>query len=397
MEFIYPHASPATAIPVSDIVHEVTGIPRTEFVTTYLGRAPVHVRMAPHLAVPQMSEFGDLLALSAVDVRDIQLSKAGSTIPTPMFKNGRLDLQAIWSHFYSGVSIVFNNVQRIDPRLKRLFDGLSTSLAMRGNINAYLTPTDGSAFTTHYDTHDVIIIQAFGAKRWNLFERPDVVPEIPLWHQRKLPPEQLEVKPLAEFTMVAGDALYIPSGIPHRARTDSGASLHYTIGLSPVDVSEVLTVATEVLRRADAQFRRPISPDLFSDPGYRIDPAVIKAVCDRLCEESILTSALQTIRKRTITDAGMTVRPIVDKPDDFLEEPARWRQGVYAETLQEDSDSVVISNGLKATSFTGVEKDLYLRIKGAGTTDIGPIDPGNKGAYRTVIERLSVLGLIDAH
>ena len=47
--------------------------------------------------------------------------------------------------------------------------------------NAYYTPRDSQGFAVHHDTHDVLVLQVAGEKRWLLY---DPLLELPLKHQR---------------------------------------------------------------------------------------------------------------------------------------------------------------------------------------------------------------------
>jgi len=106
----------------------------------------------------------------------------------------------------------------------------------RVSSNLYLTPPNASAFDSHWDYMDVIVVQVIGKKYWNVAKSPTVY----------LSTEELKRKPTIEevskphypmFLMQPGDALYIPRGFLHNASTaglDEGSSLHLTFGLEPM-------------------------------------------------------------------------------------------------------------------------------------------------------------------
>jgi len=108
----------------------------------------------------------------------------------------------------------------------------------RVSSNLYLTPPNSTAFDSHWDFMDVIIVQVVGKKYWNVAKRPTVY----------LSTEELKYKPSVEeanepyyptFVMEPGDALYIPRGFLHNASTEGldpneGPSLHLTFGLEPL-------------------------------------------------------------------------------------------------------------------------------------------------------------------
>ena len=104
------------------------------------------------------------------------------------------------------------------------------------------TPRGGSTrgFATHWDDHDVYVVQAVGEKQWRLFgetrnqpttldNRPNLErPDEPVWSGK----------------LTAGDVLYVPRGWWHDARvdeTDDGkGSIHLTLNTRPVTGTWVL-------------------------------------------------------------------------------------------------------------------------------------------------------------
>ena len=52
---------------------------------------------------------------------------------------------------------------------------LGAALAQPLQVNAYLTPPGNQGFATHYDTHDVFVLQVDGRKRWRI--HPPVLPD----------------------------------------------------------------------------------------------------------------------------------------------------------------------------------------------------------------------------
>jgi hypothetical protein len=95
--------------------------------------------------------------------------------------------------------------------------------------NLYYTPRAQSGFAAHSDLHHSIIWQIEGSKSWTIDGQT--------------------------FSLCAGDALILPKGVVHSARTSSQASLHATFSvhlLSFLDLLEQLQ-DTEVTDTADCQ------------------------------------------------------------------------------------------------------------------------------------------------
>ena len=81
----------------------------------------------------------------------------------------------------------------------------------------------------HHDTHDVLVLQVAGEKRWLLYEP---LLELPLKHQRYSPALGAHGQPTDDLVLRAGDTLYLPRGWLHQAETSTTDSLHLTIGIA---------------------------------------------------------------------------------------------------------------------------------------------------------------------
>jgi hypothetical protein len=94
----------------------------------------------------------------------------------------------------------------------------------------YLTPPNSRGLATHYDTHDVFVLQAGGSKHWRLYGSPV---KLPLSFHKWTRSSEIG-DPIEEFDLEAGDLLYIPRGFLHDAATNAAVSLHLTIGSHPI-------------------------------------------------------------------------------------------------------------------------------------------------------------------
>ena len=128
--------------------------------------------------------------------------------------------------------------------------------------NAYLTPATAQGFAVHHDTHDVFVLQVAGRKRWRVYEP---VFELPLKDQRWSPELGDPGPPRDEFTLEAGDTLYLPRGWPHEAFAADEESLHLTVGLHPLTRMDAMRMRARRVRR------RPRVPPL-AGAGRRACP-----------------------------------------------------------------------------------------------------------------------------
>jgi bifunctional lysine-specific demethylase and histidyl-hydroxylase NO66 len=106
---------------------------------------------------------------------------------------------------------------------------LEEALGHGVQANGYYTPRGSQGFAVHHDTHDVLILQVAGEKRWLLY---DPLLELPLKHQRYSPALGEHGAPGNDLVLRPGDSLYLPRGWLHQAETSATDSLHLTIGIA---------------------------------------------------------------------------------------------------------------------------------------------------------------------
>ena len=73
-----------------------------------------------------------------------------------------------------GATLVLQGLHRVWPPLVDFAVRLRTDVGHPVQVNAYLTPAGNSGLATHYDTHDVFVLQVAGRKRWLV--HPPVLP-----------------------------------------------------------------------------------------------------------------------------------------------------------------------------------------------------------------------------
>ena len=174
--------------------------------------------------------------------------------------DGTVDAEAVFTAFSDGTTLVFNDLTRHAPAVAELCRTLAGELHLRVQANGYLSPPDAQGFPVHFDTHDVLILQCSGRKRWRIHRR---VCESPRDSDgRDLAPD--EAGPvLHEFDLGPGDTLYLPRGVAHQADCTSAASepsLHLSLGIHPLTWAEVLHHAIEQAAAHDPALRRSLPP-----------------------------------------------------------------------------------------------------------------------------------------
>ncbi|MCP2310646.1 cupin domain-containing protein [Kitasatospora paracochleata] len=161
-------------------------------------------------------------------------------------------LEALYERYRSGSTVVLNSLERRWEPLRLLTSAMSAEVNARFQVNVYLTPPgQARGFNPHYDTHDVIILQAHGTKRWRLYGAPYALPleSQKYEHSRDVPEVEQEID------LRPGSLLYLPRGTIHAPTSTDTASLHLTIGIHPVLVPGVLQDAVRQVIDEDERFR----------------------------------------------------------------------------------------------------------------------------------------------
>jgi ribosomal protein L16 Arg81 hydroxylase len=198
----------------------------------------------------------------------------------------------------AGMTLSFDGLQRLDPRLEALAAGFARLAAIVEPIviNCFLSP-EGSGFPWHFDATHVLVLQISGEKRWLL--GPQV--ELPPFHLQGDAPStpatetvlrelgysfpKAESAPAEEVLVQPNDVLYLPPGTWHRAFA-RGSSTHLSLVIKPFGFARVLRAAltaTALVRsdwRLDAQ--RVGVDDESPPPSAR--PELLRFFADRLEE-----------------------------------------------------------------------------------------------------------------
>jgi lysine-specific demethylase/histidyl-hydroxylase NO66 len=244
------------------------------FLREQWGRAPLYRPRA------DAAGFADLFSLGAVDhilssttprYPAFRLVKDGRQLdPRAYTRSGRVggqpvddlaDPGGVYELFHGGATIVLQSLHRFWPPLARLSRDLELALTHPVQVNAYVTPPAARGLGVHHDTHDVLVLQVHGRKRWDVHD-----------------PDGRPTDRLVEAELVPGDCLYIPQRFPHAAWTAETASIHLTVGVVP-------TTWADALRR---EVVAVVEDALSVEPlpaGYAHDPAALGAgVAEQLAE-----------------------------------------------------------------------------------------------------------------
>ncbi|BCB90448.1 hypothetical protein Psuf_077610 [Phytohabitans suffuscus] len=156
-----------------------------KFAGAYWGRAPLLSRAAD-LGGPDgfrdllsPADADELLSRRGLRTPFLRVARDGEVLPAYRFAGGGgagaevpdqvLD-ERVLALYADGATLVLQGLHRLWPPLVDLARELGGQLGQPLQVNAYLTPAASQGFATHYDTHDVFVLQVDGRKRWRVHE-----------------------------------------------------------------------------------------------------------------------------------------------------------------------------------------------------------------------------------
>jgi hypothetical protein len=155
----------------------------------------------------------------------LRLARAGRLVPHeqylrtagPIFANDPLSLESraaparVEAQLRDGASLVWDRLEQLDEPLRAASSALALALGCRVQSNLYVADGTDPGFGKHADGMDVLAMQIEGRKRWALFD-PGATDQV-----------------IADITLTAGHALYVPAGTPHLVTPLGERSMHVSM------------------------------------------------------------------------------------------------------------------------------------------------------------------------
>ncbi len=236
----------------------------------------------------------------------------------PSAFTGVANVANVAAEFAAGATIVLQALHLRHLPLALFCRDLEARLGHPVQANAYYTPREAQGLPVHHDTHDVLVLQLAGEKRWLVY---DPVLELPLKDQKYSAELGEPGRPVLDLTLQAGDTLYLPRGWLHEALTSDLDSLHLTAGINAYTARDALRAAVEAAEE-DVDLRHVVphdgelAGDLLEAVGERLDPETVAArMRERLVStrNPILDGQLEQLRRldALTADTALERRPSV--------------------------------------------------------------------------------------
>lgn len=281
-----------------------------EFFATYYERQP--------LLIPgcDPARFNSLLSIAAIDrflattsprYPDVFLVDAARKLSAEDYSDPDADdvllLPRVYDLYRAGATIALRRLHSGIPELAALCHAMEKAFSSHFQANVYLSPPNVQGFGTHFDSHDVFVLQVAGSKIWTL---NDTAIELPLHTQRFEKDKHIAGPATRELTLHAGDVFYCPRGLFHSARSTDEPSLHITLGLMAKTWADVMIEAVSEACLVSPAFRSNLPAD-FAHQNF--DPTKAKATFRALVDQFARGAELEPTFKRLVEDFVVSRRP----------------------------------------------------------------------------------------
>ncbi|HYW15877.1 MAG TPA: cupin domain-containing protein [Allosphingosinicella sp.] len=219
-----------------------------EFLRHWYGKKPLHISAgnAQARGLIGWNKLNELLGLpSHWSEANIKLIFKGVPVTDHLYLDSvetlggvvrRANLAKVDVFLQMGATLLAGAVHEISPEVLALAASLSELFAGRAEANLYCSFKGIQAFNSHFDVHEVFAVQCEGEKVWNIYENRVEAPiEAPRAANAKAVIDASKGRVAMQVRMRPGDMLYIPRGFCHDALASSGASLHVTLSVTPLD------------------------------------------------------------------------------------------------------------------------------------------------------------------
>ena len=285
--------------------------------------------------------------------------------------------------------MILNQLHQSDIALAAFCRAVERVFSCHVQTNIYLSPPGSQGFHTHYDSHDVFILQVEGEKAWRLYDRPV---EAPYRGERFEAGRHAVGEPRLSFLLKAGDCAYVPRGLMHDASTSGeAASPHITCGLLVRTWADLVLEAISEVCVNDPAFRQSLPPGFANrDFDRTVAQDRFRALVADLPAQARIDGALDLLTEQFIRSREPDVLGAVEGASHspgrlYRARPSLWR------LLDEEGGLRLIAPGGDLTFNRAPRAVIERALSGDPFT---PEDLGDDQAGELIL-RLTVSGLIE--
>lgn len=352
--------------------------------------------------------YTDLVSVDALDafIADNQLfegqidaTRADPQITRDAFTlaNDQIDRSALLRLYQDKATIIAPHLHSYHKPLGDFVRALEPVFSASVQTNIYLTPPGAKGFRTHYDNHDVFVLQVSGAKSWRVYDEPVGKP----FRGEGFEPGVHEVgDPTDEFVLRAGDAVYIPRGMMHDADAhDEEASLHITLGLvSKTWADLVLESISKAALETDG-LRRALPPG-YANREFDRGPArdQFREFIAELAEKAELEEPLDIIAEDYLKSRTPDMAGIVRHASNPIADDQQYRAcdgALYRIVEDDESEEFAIVTRGGSSEFIGAKRPAFERAMNGEPFARADLEDIEDADAVDLIRRLLSRGLIE--
>jgi len=214
-----------------------TQIPKEKFLEEYSGEQFLRSSSPCDFSkILSWKDINDVLTYSNLKSPQVRVSLNNEIIPESQYtiKESRrreatnyISPTLLSGFLKKGGVLVIDSIQEYIPSINRVAGEFSSIFNEKVQVNCYIGGLNSSGFDIHWDDHDVVILQIFGEKEWEIRPPTRKYPLYDDLDQNLKPPQSVTWS----GTFKQGQSMYIPRGWWHKAFTTSSYSCHLTFGI----------------------------------------------------------------------------------------------------------------------------------------------------------------------
>lgn len=229
-------------MPHATLTDFITPISPDNFLTEIFSKKPLYIKGQDRrfeYLLP-WEDLNELLHAHWLEPPRLRLVKHGADIPSekymrpPAFiqrahrtQKYQIDLKCFSELLRDGAMLIIDDIEDMHQPIRSLCKMLEREFGDQVTANMYAGWHATQGFDTHWDDHDVIIVQVSGVKHWRVFEPQRKCAITSDRQAYRTPPQGV---PNWEGDLWAGDLLHIPRGWWHDAvPVEQQRTLHLTI------------------------------------------------------------------------------------------------------------------------------------------------------------------------
>jgi ribosomal protein L16 Arg81 hydroxylase len=309
---------------------------------------------------------------------------------------GTVDPTSVAQLFGKGATIIFNRLDRRVPALGSFSSDLLRTFSSPIQTNVYFTPATAQGFPSHWDTHDVFVLQIAGTKRWTTYESPFL---LPLRGQDFDHERHATDKVKAEFDLHPGDMAYLPRGLIHAAKSQGEASLHITTGILAFTWADFLLqgVTTAALEHSSLREYLPLGFADASEPTADFNRQYgerLATLIDHMKSNPPFDSMIGEVAKQQKFHSQESLQQVLGLDTVSLSSRIRrigaiWHLGVHDETC-------IVSNGQREVRLPHFLRPALEFLSGTSSCTVASIpDCVDDDGKLVLVKRLSREGFLE--